>query len=173
MKNWIVLMLSFFLKSLGGRSVGMSPTVEFKEYIRENAMKVALGLTIIVAVGTMFSIGIIVIVSSFSEQADRNMPMHITLSSMTGFAFVTLSSIFMIILFALSNRREKRGKHRMEEEKAAGPSPIEGAIALLINDIVKEREAKREAMASRHERARTEEEMYGPGYKSPSEFERH
>ncbi len=173
MKKLFVLMLSFLLKPLTNRSEPMHPILELKEFFRENALKVAAGLTLMYAMGTMLAGGAGLVIMNLADQYDRGIVSPtLTARVAGGLILMFISLLFIVVLYSLSTRNEKQMKKASHREKA-GPSPIEAAIALLIQDIIKEREEKREAAAFKREQAKSASEMYGPGFKSPEEFERH
>ncbi|MGZ3789807.1 MAG: hypothetical protein ACXVLQ_14855 [Bacteriovorax sp.] len=169
MKKWLILILSFLIKPLTGRSQGIHPMEELKEFIRENALKIVVGLTLITAMGTMLTAGIVIIVTNLAAQYDLGLTPRFTATVGGGLGILVAGLLFIGLgLYFSVPHDQLRRRSRKHKETA---SPIEDAIALLINDFVKEREAKREAAAfHRHERMK--ESAYA-NYQSSEEFERH
>lgn len=179
MKKWILLILSFLIKPLAQKGGTVHPIEELKEFLRENAMKLVVGLTLIIAMGTMLTAGLTMIVFNLANQFDSPQFIHMTSVIEGGILLCLVSILFIGVCSFLSTPQGAPQKKPIMNKNQAG-SPIEEAIVLLIHDFVKEREANRVARKERAEEHRREEEReerraaeYGSDYRSSEEFERH
>lgn len=162
--KWLLLIFSLvkpFLGSSSGEHQMVNPIAEFKEMIKENAMKVVGVFAAASALATLFAAGIVIIAVDVGAQYDQNAYVYFSSMIMMG---ITLSLLSLIIALgaakAFSNENAKPVKR--EVLQSVGTShPIQDALALLIHDFVKERELKRaqeeEYAAARSQRASTDE----------------
>lgn len=160
--KWLLLIFSLVKPFFGTSSEHqmVNPIAEFKEMIKENAMKVVGVFAAASALATMFAAGIVIIAVDIGAQYDQNAYVYFSSMIMMG---ITLSVLSLIIAFggakAFSNETTKVPKR--EVLQSVGTShPLQDALALLIHDFVKERELKRaqeeELMAARYERTSPE-----------------
>lgn len=144
--KWLILLFTIFkpfFSSSGEHQMG-SPIAEFKEMIKENAMKVVGLFAAASVLATIFAAGIVIIAVDIGAQYDQNASIFFSSMIMMG---LTLSIISLVIALgaakAISN--ETTVSPKRENLQSVGTShPLQDAIALLIHDFVKEREMKRE-----------------------------
>jgi hypothetical protein len=154
--KWIIIALSFFAKRfMGGGGESISPVDQFKEFVRENALKVFIGFIAAVALGTLFSTGIVLSVMNLAAQYDLGLAPRFTATVAGGLSMVLVSVIITaIIVYAVT---PGEGKSRSHSKRKTQQSPlgknVEDAVMLLVNDFIKEREAKRETQAFYREQA--------------------
>lgn len=170
--KWLLLLFSIFkpfFSSSSGQQM-TNPIAEFKEMIKENAMKVVGVFAAASALATLFAAGIVIIAVDVGAQYDQNAYVYFSSMMMMG---ITLSLLSLIIAFgvakAISNEDTKPAKREVLE--TVGTShPLQDALALLIHDFVKEREIKRarEEEYSTARTSRTEvDEKYRPSEETP------
>ena len=159
--NWLLLIFSVvkpFFSSSSDNKMG-NPIAEFKEMIKENAMKVVGLFAAASALATIFAAGIIIIAVDIGSQYDRNANVQFSSMILMG---IILSLLALAVSFgaakAISNEEIKEKEKKRETLKSIGTShPLQDSIALLIHDFVKEREAKRaqeeELIAIRRQRS--------------------
>ncbi len=164
--KWLLLLFSIFkpfFSSSSGQQM-TNPIAEFKEMIKENAMKVVGVFAAASALATLFAAGIVIIAVDIGAQYDQNAYVYFSSMMMMG---ITLSLLSLIIAFgvakAISNEDTKPAKREVLE--TVGTShPLQDALALLIHDFVKEREIKRareeEYATARSSRTETEERYH-------------
>jgi hypothetical protein len=169
--KWLLLIFSIFKPFFGSSNEHQmhNPIAEFKEMIKENAMKVVGVFAAASALATLFAAGIIIIAVDVGAQYDQNAYVYFSSMIMMG---ITLSVLSLIIAFgavkAVSNEDTKPAPR--EVLQSVGTShPLQDALALLIHDFVKEREMKRaqaeEHAAERSQRAASDE-RYHPSEES-------
>ena len=145
--NWLLLIFSVikpFFSSTNDNKMG-NPIAEFKEMIKENAMKVVGLFAAASALASIFAAGIIMIAVDIGLQYDKNA--NIQFSSMILMGII-LSLLALVISLgaakAISNEETREKEKKRETLRSVGTShPLQDSIALLIHDFVKEREAKR------------------------------
>ncbi|MEA9355731.1 hypothetical protein SHI21_05950 [Bacteriovorax sp. PP10] len=169
--KWLLLIFSIFKPFFGSSSEHqmVNPIAEFKEMIKENAMKVVGVFAAASALATLFAAGLVIIAVDVGAQYDQNAYVYFSSMIMMG---ITLSVLSLIIAFGaakiISNENTKPAPR--EVLQSVGTShPLQDALALLIHDFVKEREMKRaqaeEYAAERSQRAATDE-RYHPSEES-------
>lgn len=170
--KWLLLIFSI-VKPLFGSSHEhqmTNPMEEFKEMIKENALKVLGVFAAASALATLFAAGIIIIAVDVGAQYDQNAYIYFSSMIMMG---ITLSVLSLIIAFgiakAVSNEDIKPAPR--EVLQSVGTShPLQDALALLIHDVVKEREMKRaqeeEKYAATKSQRPTTDERYRPSEES-------
>ncbi len=173
--KWFILVASILMKRLGGKSgEAINPINEFKDFLRENALKVLAGLIIVAGVGTMFSAGVVITTLTLTGQYDQGLFPRLTATTYGGLGMILISLVITVIVYYSSSRGseeyDRRNRRKKVKENSKGSS-IEDAVVLLINDFVRERESKREELKFRHDKMRSEFENEP---KTESEmFERH
>ena len=138
--NWLLLIFSVikpFFSSTNDNKMG-NPIAEFKEMIKENAMKVVGLFAAASALASIFA-------ADIGLQYDKNA--NIQFSSMILMGII-LSLLALVISLgaakAISNEETREKEKKRETLRSVGTShPLQDSIALLIHDFVKEREAKR------------------------------
>ena len=159
--NWLLLIFSVIKPFFGSSSENHTgnPIAEFKEMIKENAMKVVGLFAAASALATIFAAGIVMIAVDMGSQYDRNA--NIQFSSMILMGII-LSLLALVVSLgaakAISNEEIKEKEKKRETLRSVGTShPLQDSIALLILDFVKERENKRaqeeELIAIRRQRS--------------------
>jgi hypothetical protein len=169
MKKWIVLILSTILRPLLLKlsAANQNPIEEIKEFVLENALKACVGIIAAIAVGTMFTGGLLTAVIGYSLDYSG-----VGNSGLIVF-LLSLGVIGTMLYFSKHDRKAKLKKHEREQAQNAQPS-LEESITLLVNEFVKEREIKRvrkaqkEAMENARDRDLNESAEVGP-----TPFDRH
>lgn len=172
--KWLLLIFSIVKPFFGTSSEHqmVNPIAEFKEMIKENAMKVVGVFAAASALATLFAAGIVIIAVDVGAQYDQNAYVYFSSMIMMG---ITLSLLSLIIALgaakAFSNENTKPKKREVLE--SVGTShPLQDALALLIHDFVKEREMKRtqeeEYLATVRSQRPSTEERYRPSSEESS-----
>lgn len=164
--KWLLLIFSLVKPFFGSSSEHqmVNPIAEFKEMIKENAMKVVGVFAAASALATLFAAGIVIIAVDVGAQYDQNAYVYFSSMIMMG---ITLSLLSLIIAVgaakAFSNETTKIEKRQVLQNVGTS-HPLQDALALLIHDFVKERETKRaqeeEYAATRSERTASAERYH-------------
>jgi hypothetical protein len=143
--KWLLLIFSVvkpFFSSSSEHQMA-NPIAEFKEMIKENAMKAVGVFAAASALATLFAAGIVIIAVDVGAQYDQNAYIYFSSIIMMG---ITLSLLSLIIALgaakSFSNENTKP-KVRQVLESASTSHPLQEALALLVHDFIKERELKR------------------------------
>ena len=154
--KWLILLFSIvkpFLSSGNSESAMLNPIKELKEMIRENAAKVVLLFSAASALATIFAAGIVIIAVDVGAQYDQTSYIYFSTMIIMGLILVFIPVIIGAASYIVFTNEERQGKIKEREVLVSvGTShPLQDALALLIHDFVKEREAKRaeESQASR------------------------
>ena len=146
--KWLLLLFSifkpFFSSSTGNQMV--NPIAEVKEMIKENAMKVVALFAAASVLATLFAAGIVMIAVDLGAQYDQNASIYFSSMIMAGLIVSILSALIAFgSAKAFTNEENAQSsKPKREELHSVGTShPLQDALALLIHDLVKEREQKR------------------------------
>ncbi len=110
-----------------------SKTQNFSKQLLTSARKIIIFIGIALASVVLFCVGISMVVIDLSREFENAM--------LVGSILATFS--FCVFLFCLSQRAWIKAAAIKEEPKKSPPSPIEEALALLIKDLVEERQLKR------------------------------
>ena len=173
--KWLLLIFSIVKPFFGSSHENQmaNPIAEFKEMIKENAMKVVGVFAAASALATLFAAGIIIIAVDVGAQYDQNAYVYFSSMIMMG---ITLSLLSLIIALgaakAVSNE-DTKPKKREVLESVGTSHPLQDALALLIHDFVKEREMKRAheeeyATARAHAvKSQNPEERFHPSTETP------
>lgn len=102
-------------------------------------------IVVVASLGAMalFCVGVSVAIFDLAKQLEMNSGVVFTGPFKVGcsLAFISLG----IFIYCLSQKAWLEAAAMKEENKPKGPSPIEEALAVLIKDIVVERQTKRQA----------------------------
>lgn len=168
--KWFYIIMSFMVKRMAGaRGEDRHPIEELKELVKENAVKIMLGVTAASAIGTFFVAGISISLFELTAQYYAGERFRMSPFLLIGGSFIFTTVLLFVIgsLFATKHDREKKKIERELKQKHV--NTIQDAILLLVNDYIAEREFKRnqaQTMTTKHE------PMSSP-YQSSEEFERH
>lgn len=143
--KWLLLIFTLVKPFFGSSHDNQmaNPIAEFKEMIKENALKVVGVFAAASALATLFAAGIVIIAVDVGAQYDQNAYVYFSSMIMMG---ITLSLISLIIAFGAAKAisdEDTRPKKREVLETVGTSHPLQDALALLIHDFVKEREMKR------------------------------
>jgi hypothetical protein len=168
--KWLILIVPLLVRKfahLGGEST--HPILEIKKVMAENVLKLLLGLSVSVAIGTLFSTGIVLTILNLATQYDAGLKPVMNAVLASGMVIVLISVIIFAggLSFANYSRRKKLIQQR--NKRLLSESTLTDSLVRLINDFIKEREFKRENVRSNTQSDFTERETY----KSSDEFEKH
>lgn len=149
--KWLFLLFSVvrpFLSS-GGSHEMPNPVKEIREMIKANAMKVVALFATASALATIFAAGIVIIAVDVGAQYDQNAYVYFSSMIMMGLVLSLVSLVIgAIIMKVVQKENESFEREKREAVSHTNAShPLQDAIALLIQDFVKEREFKREEQA--------------------------
>lgn len=173
--KWLLLIFSIVKPFFSSKEHQLTnPVAEFKEMIKENALKVVGVFAAASALATLFASGLIIIAVDIGAQYDQNAYIYFSSMIMVG---LILSLVSLLIAFgtakAIAHENTKTPKREILQEVGT-THPLQDALALLIHDFIKEREMKRaneeeEVVAARtryatkeREREQQREETYYP-----------
>lgn len=172
--KWLILLFSIvkpFLSSGNSENAMLNPIQELKEMIRENAAKVILLFSAASTLATIFAAGIVIIAVDVGAQYDQTSYIYFSTMIIMGLILVLLPIIIgaaAYMVFTNENRQNKV-KEREVLVSVGTSHPLQDALALLIHDFVKEREAKRSEESKEYKEARTPSERPEASHNHPSE----
>lgn len=123
-----------------------NPALEFKEMIKENAMKVVAFFAAASSLATIFAGGFILIAIDIGAQFDQNGNVTSSMTIIMGLALSLVSLTTGIIVMRMFQDKTLKERHEPLTLSSIGTGsthPLQDALALLISDFVKERELKR------------------------------
>jgi len=140
--KWLLIIASLFFKPIS-RLTGneVNPVAEIKEFFIDNAKKVVLAFMVTSIVSSTFVAGLIITVITLSAQYDQNAGIGVSAMLLGGIGMMVISLIGGWVV--LSPSRESREMERQTRNIEQQGHPLSDALALLIQDFVKEREFKR------------------------------
>ena len=139
--KWLLVALSILIKRfVHAEGPSINPIEEVKSLIKDNALKIFLALSAAVAVGTLFTSGIVLAVISFSAQIDAGSKPRLNAVLISGICITLACLILFTIVINKSNIKNRKREKETKEEQTAS---MQEALMLLINDFIKERESKR------------------------------
>ena len=143
--KWLLLIFSIIRPFFGSSEEHhiTNPIAEFKEMIKENAMKVVALFAVTSVLAILFASGIIIVAVDIGAQYDQNA--YVYFSSMIAMGLVLSFLSLSIALIGTKAISDESGKiEKREILQSVGTShPLQDALALLVHDFVKEREIKR------------------------------
>lgn len=163
------MIVSFIMRKATGAEKP-HPIEEFKEFLRENAIKLFVGMVLIVTIGTMLTAGLYMTLMSLTAQADLGLSPRMTSMTWAGLIMALIPVFILSFAWYKSSPPEARPKRRHVQE---GPATLEQALALLVTDFVEERQMKREFKYERERRMAEAEKSAGAYGASHETFERH
>ncbi|MBC7538722.1 MAG: hypothetical protein H7281_07875 [Bacteriovorax sp.] len=173
--KWFYLILTLAAKRFahsGGTQI--NPMDEIKDFIIENSLKIILAFTAASVISTLFVSGIVLTVINLTAQYDAGLQPKFTGIVAGGLGIILASLIVFAIgiFFATANLREdrKKARERLKENARHNGNSLEGALMLLVNDFIQDREHKRTHTNEEHEHSK---ENKNNEFKSNEEFERH
>lgn len=143
--KWLLILFSIFktLFSSGGSHPIINPVAELKEVVKKNAVKLMLALIAVSALATIFAAGLVMIAVDIAAQYDQNSVVYFSTMIMMGIILMLIPVIIGAVLFAKFNKDEEEEIKTPVLQNVGVLHPIQDALALLIQDFVKEREMKR------------------------------
>jgi large-conductance mechanosensitive channel len=159
--RWLQLILSFLMKRVTTGGEKPHPMEEFKEFMKENALKLFVGMVLLVTIGTMLTAGLYMLVASLAAQSDLGLPVRMTAMAWGGFLLALVPAL--ILSFAWYKSSPHEVKHSKKKKNIPEqPATLEQALALLVTDFVEERHMKREIKFERERRIFEAELNAGP-----------
>lgn len=149
--RWLQLILSFIVKSVTTGGEKPHPMEEFKDFMKENALKLFVGMVLLVTIGTMLTAGLYMLVASLAAQSDLGLPLRMTAMAWGGLLLALVPVLILSFAWYKSSPNElkhSKKKKNLPEE----PATLEQALALLVTDFVEERHMKREINFERERR---------------------
>lgn len=144
--KWLILLFSILKPFFPhGESQVMNPIEDLKDMIKANAVKVMVSFMAASALATLFAAGIVIIAVDIGAQYDQNAYVYFSSMIMMGLILVLLPIIIGVIGVKSFSNDDRKVKEREVLTSVGTSHPLQDALALLIHDFVKDREAKREA----------------------------
>lgn len=156
--KWLLLIFSLVKPFFGSSNEHHmpNPIAEFKEMIKDNAMKVVGVFAAASVLATLFAAGIVIIAVDMGAQYDQNAYIYFSSMMMMGLGLSLLSLIIAGVAAKVISNEDTKTPKREVLQSVGTSHPLQDALALLIHDFVKEREMKRaqeeEELASRKNR---------------------
>lgn len=155
--RWIQMIISFVMKRVTAGGDKPHPMEELKEFLKENAIKLFVGMVMIVTIGTLLTAGIYMTVASITAQADLGLSPQMTAMTWGGLIMALVPITLLSFAWYKSTPHEKH--HKKKKKKVPEqPASLEQALVLLVADFIEERQMKRELKFER-ERRMAEAEM--------------
>lgn len=143
--KWIYLVMSFFVKKFaGGNTAQSNPVEEFKELVKENAVKIFLAMAAAAFLGTLFVAGLSVTTVNLAAQYDQGQEVTLTAVTIVGLTLLVLSVIGFIAGYSFSTKHDRERKRFNTRKAKHQVNSVHDAILLLVNDYIAERQFKRE-----------------------------
>jgi hypothetical protein len=144
--KWLILLFSILKPFFShGESQTINPIEDLKDMIKANAVKVMLSFMVASALATLFAAGIVIIAVDVGAQYDQNAYVYFSSMIMMGLVLVLLPVIIGVIGVKAFSNDDRKEKEREVLTSVGTSHPLQDALALLIHDFVKDREARREA----------------------------
>lgn len=171
--RWIQMIISFIMKRVTAGGEKPHPMEELKEFLKENAIKLFVGMVMIVTIGTLLTAGIYMTVASLTAQVDLGLSPQMTAMTWGGLIMALVPVALLSFAWYKSTPHEKT--HKKKKQKIPEqPATLEQALVLLVADFIEERQMKRELKFDRERRMAEAEINAARGYQSQSEtFQRH
>ena len=157
--RWLQLIFSFIMKRVNAGGERPHPMEELKEFLKENALKLFVGMVLIVTLGTMLTAGLYMMVASLTAQADLGLSPGMTAMTWGGLIMALVPAAILGFAWYQSTPHEERAhKKKKKAHIQEQPASLEQALVLLVTDFIEERQMKREFKFER-ERRMAEAEM--------------
>jgi uncharacterized membrane protein len=160
--RWIQMIFSFIMKQVNHNGEKRHPIEELKEFAKENAIKLFVGMVLIVTLGTMLTAGVYMAAVSVTAQADLGLRPRMSAMTWAGVIMALVPVLLLTFAWFKSSGQthdSKPSKRSRRKNESAQPTSLESAVALLVTDFVKEREMKREMRYEREARLARAEMM--------------
>lgn len=143
--KWLLLIFSLVKPFFGSSNEHHipNPIAEFKEMIKDNAMKVVGVFAAASVLATLFAAGIVIIAVDMGAQYDQNAYIYFSSMMMMGLGLSLLSLIIAGVTAKIISNEDTKTPKREVLQSVGTSHPLQDALALLIHDFVKEREMKR------------------------------
>ena len=142
--KWLLIFFSVFKPFF---SVGTNKVpdhfAEIKDIVKANAVKVMLTLGTLSALSTIFAAGIVMVAVDIGAQYDQNATVYFSAMILNGFMLILIPAILIAIAVKVLEDDNKKTQKQVLTS-ANTTHPLQDALALLVQDFVKEREMKRE-----------------------------
>lgn len=132
---------------------------EIKDIIKANAVKVMLTFGTLSALSTIFAAGIIMVAVDIGAQYDQNATVYFSAMILNGFMLMLIPAIIIAIAVKVFEEDNKKSQKQALTPVSTG-HPLQDALALLVQDFVKEREMKREMKSEAQARHQTPAKHY-------------
>jgi hypothetical protein len=142
--RWLTILFSVLFKQIfHPNNESTDPVKEMKEFILKNYKRVILSMSVANVLSLMFVAGLTISIVTFSIQYDRTGILFVSALGAGGLGLMLVSMLGFIFFFSASSD-EAIDQRRDLKIPQPRKSNLEDALALLINDYVKEKELKRE-----------------------------
>lgn len=143
--KWLLLIFSIVKPFFGSSNEHHmdNPIAEFKEMIKENAMKVVGVFAAASALATLFAAGIVIMAVDIGAQYDQNAYVYFSSMIMVGLVLSLVSLLIAGIAAKVISNEDTKTPKREVLQSVGTSHPLQDALALLVHDFVKEREIKR------------------------------
>jgi len=157
--RWIQMIFSFIMKRVNAGGERPHPMEEIKEFLKENAIKLFVGMVLIVTIGTMLTAGIYMMIAALTAQVDLGLAPGMNAMAWGGFFMALVPAAILGFAWYQSTPHEQRAhKKKKKAHVPEQPATMEQALVLLVTDFIEERQMKREFKFER-ERRMAEAEM--------------
>jgi hypothetical protein len=142
--RWLTILFSVLFKQIfHPNNESTDPVKEMKEFILKNYKRVILSMSVANVLSLMFVAGLTISIVTFSVQYDRTGILFVSALGAGGLGLILVSMIGFIFFFS-AGPDEAFDQKRDFKTSLPRKSNLEDALALLINDYIKEKEFKRE-----------------------------
>jgi hypothetical protein len=142
--RWLTILFSVLFKQIFHPNDSTSnPVKEMKDFLLKNYKRVILSMSVANILSMMFVAGLAISVITFSIQYDRTGILFISALGAGGLGIMLVSMLGFILFFS-NNSEETFEPRRIINTPPSSKNNLEDALAMLINDYVKEKEIKRE-----------------------------
>ena len=145
--KWLFILFSIFKPffSSSGSNEMPNPVEDIKDMIAKNAVKVMLAFAAVSALATIFAAGLTMVAVDIAAQYDQNAVVYFSTMIMLGITMMLIPVIgggILVKMFDTDKDEEEKNK-RTVLQSIGTVHPLQDALALLVQDFVKEREMKR------------------------------
>lgn len=140
--RWIKILFSLFLKKMSEGAAHTHPLEDLKEFLKENSIKLLIGLSLVIALGTLLSAGVFMFITHLSAQLEKGLSPVMNASAWGALIMVMIPCLlFGLAWFKSGAHSKKLSDHNEILEE---PVKLETALVMLVMDFIEERKIKRE-----------------------------
>lgn len=171
--RWIQMIISFLMKRATAGGDKPHPMEELKEFLKENAIKLVVGMVMIVTIGTLLTAGIYMTVASLTAQMDLGLSPQMTAMTWGGLIMALVPAVLLSFAWYKATHHDSHQKKKKVKQPQP-PATLEQALVLLVTDFIEERQMKRELKFERERRMAEAEINAARDYQSQTEtYQRH